>query len=129
MITINEALKLLNLKSTNSFSQKNNPYKKYVKDGLFDIKTYTKETSLKEEAVAKTKLLIEYLVYEKNLSRAEIARVAGVNVQAIVTHEIGTNTAIKILRNINFYRPFWIKHFDEYYGYKVVENSRKVKFL
>lgn len=133
IITVKQAALQLGYKSDCGFYDKNNKLSKYVlgEKGhrMFDMGKYKKDVDTEFMFVERIKQFVEYLKHIENIDYKEMARISKVHLPTFYSFEIGYVSALKIARSFSFYRPFTIKRFDEYYGWKTCNNTRKVKYV
>ena len=133
MIPVKEACEKLGISDTAiCISKKYAPFYKSASKGkhnaMFDIKGYRERQILISELVEKSKLLVEYLRHIENMTYKEITRLTKVAWQTIYSLDYGEGVAYRIVSAIAYLRPFHLKRFDEYYGFKIMTYRKTIQF-
>lgn len=130
MLTIREAAEQLGvIPECFSLSRKYQPFihrTEGKRDGRFDMEGYMKVQDDMYELIQKTQLFIQYLVHEESMAYTKIASMVGIRHQSVQQNDFGIGIAIKIARYFNDYRPFYVRRFNEYYGFKQVTYNRPI---
>ncbi len=98
------------------FFKKSDPKKR---NATFNLIGFLKAEELKEELVAKTQLLTEYLHHIEGMTYMDMSRLTGVVVQQIASCVYGYTAALKLSRAIRDNKPHLFRRFHEYYGWEV----------
>jgi hypothetical protein len=133
IVTITQAMQNLEYKDTSIFYDKRSSLRKFVikrekQFDLFDMKAYMDEEEHKTSMIEKVKLFVEYLKHIENMSSKDIATISTVTPTLVNRLDFGYKTAKKIVKQFAQYRPFHLKRFDEYYGWKHKPNNRRINF-
>ena len=93
---------------------------------MFDIDGFQKYNDLKVEMTEKTKLFIEYLRHEENMTYAKISTIAKISFQSVSDLKLGYKLALKLCVRFRDLYPFHWRRFHDYYGYKL--NIKDIRY-
>lgn len=95
---------------------------------FFDVEGYLKKEADLKELLEKTRLFVEYLVHEEELTYSFISKATGIYIQSISAHSFAADKALTLLQWFRDYRPWYLTRFDSFYNWKHIVTPRQIKF-